>query len=274
MSDSKVLKGKVAAVTGASSGIGKAIAEALGKAGAHVYMCGRSTGPMEASKKAIEAVGGGATLSAFDMRDVTAVQQFVQSAGAHQGGLDIMVNNAGLGKPGSIVDGDPENWREMLEVNVLGLLVGCQEAIKAMRAAGKQGHIINMSSVAGIRRESGVYGATKHAVNVINATLREELEDDDIRVTSVMPGAFASNFVRYYDPAVIDMILQSVGITDVEFTPGDKMDDETIDRVQKVMTKVLGDADEIAKAVLYVVTQPIDINIEEIVIRPGKSLNL
>jgi NADP-dependent 3-hydroxy acid dehydrogenase YdfG len=274
MSDSINLKGKVAAVTGASSGIGKAIAEALGKAGAHVYMCGRTTEAMEASKAAIEAAGGGATLSAFDMRDVDAVQTFVATAGAHEGGLDIMVNNAGLGKTASIVEGNPEDWREMLEVNVLGLLVGCQSAIKAMRAAGKQGHIINISSVAGFGRESGVYGATKHAVNAINSTLRSELEDDSIRVTSVMPGAFASNFVRYYDPAVIDMILQSVGVTDVKFTQGDKVDSETLDRVQQAMQQVLGHPDEIAKAVLYIVNQPIEINIEELVIRPGKSLNI
>lgn len=274
MSELQILKGKVAAVTGASSGIGKAIAEALGKAGAHVYMCGRTTAAMEASKAEIEAAGGGATLSAFDMRDVFAVQTFVEAAGAHEGGLDIMVNNAGLGKTTSIVEGEPEDWREMLEVNVLGLLVGCQSAIKAMRAAGKEGHIINISSVAGFGRESGVYGATKHAVNAINSTLRAELEDDEIRVTSVMPGAFASNFVRYYDPELIQTILASVGVSDVDFSYGEKVDSETLDRVQEAMQKVLGHPDEIAKAVLYIVTQPIDVNIEEIVIRPGKSLNI
>ncbi len=269
-----VLAGRVAAVTGASSGIGQSIDCKLGESGAHVFMCGRTTEAMEETKAEIEAAGGGATLAAFDMRDVAAVQDFVAAAGAHGDGLSIMVNNAGLGHTGPIIDGDPEQWREMLDVNVLGLLVGCQSAIKAMRKAGSPGHIINVSSVAGFGRESGVYGATKHAVNAINSTLRAELEDDDIRVTTVMPGAFASNFVRYYDPELVRSILRSVGVEDVEFVRGSKMDDETIARVQAVMAKVLGDTDEIAKAVLYIVTQPIDVNIEELVIRPGKSLNI
>ena len=103
--------------------------------------------------------------------------------------LDIMVNNAGLEYPGSIIDGDMDKWREMVDTNILALLAGCQAGVKAMRSCGAQGHIVNVSSVSAQRPNSGVYGATKHAVNVISSSLRDELEnDDDIRITNVLPG--------------------------------------------------------------------------------------
>ena len=268
------LKGKVAAVTGASSGFGQVIAETLGKAGAHVYMCGRTLQPMEASKAVIEEAGGGVTLSAFDMRDVAAVDTFVRDAAGHSDRLDILVNNAGLGYTTPIAEGDPEEWREMLEVNVLGLLVGCQSAIRVMRDTDSKGRIINISSIAAIRRDSGVYGATKHAVNCINATLRTELEDDDIRVTSVMPGAFATNFVRNFDPAMVKGLIQAVGMEYVKPGPDGKYPRETMAEVQKNMAAVVGDPQEVANSVLYLVNQPISINIEELVIRPAKNFDL
>ncbi len=270
----QVLRGRVAAVTGASSGFGQAIAETLGKAGAHVFMCGRSTEPMESSKKLIEEAGGGATLSAFDMRDVAAVQGFVSSAAAHANKLDIMINNAGFGNTNPIVDGDPEDWRGMLEVNVLGLLVGCQSAVKAMRATKSEGRIVNISSIAALRRDSGVYGATKHAVNCINASLRTELEDDNIRVSSVMPGAFATNFVRNMDPEFIKGMVAMVGMENVEPGSDGKFPKEALDEIQSKLSTLVGDPQEVANAVYYLVTQPIDVNIEELVIRPPKNMNL
>ena len=91
----------------------------------------------------------------------------------------------------AILDGEPEHWRTMLETNVLSLLAGCQAAVRAMRACGAEGHVVNISSIAALRADSGVYGATKHAVNCISATLRRELEDDTIRVVNVMPGGTA-----------------------------------------------------------------------------------
>ena len=268
------LKGKVAIVTGASSGIGQAIAENLGKAGAHVFMCGRSMAPMQASKDAIEAAGGQAEASAFDIRQVAELERFISGAATRLGRLDIMVNNAGLGHTSTIADGDPEQWREMLEVNVLALAVGCQAAIRAMRETGAQGHIVNISSVAALRRDSGFYGATKHAVNCLNATLRQELEDDPIRVTSIMPGVFATNFARNFDRSLVEGLAGSVGINDVEFDAEGRVPRETIEALQEKMKPVLGDVRQIADAVHYVVTQPIELNIEEVVIRPQKALPL
>lgn len=274
MTDELQFSGKVAAVTGASSGIGQAVAEMLGCAGAHVFMCGRSLEPMRESQARIEAAGGNATLSAFDIRDIDALQRFVASAVTEAGGLHVMVNNAGLGFPASIVDGDPEQWREMLEVNVLSLAVGCQAAIQAMRETDSQGHIINISSVAALRRDSGMYGATKHAVNCINATLRAELEDNPIRVVSILPGAFATNFARNFDRTLVEGLAGAAGINDLEFDDANRLPRATIETLQQNMAPVLGNVEQIAAAVKYVITQPIEVNVEELVIRPQKSLDI
>jgi NADP-dependent 3-hydroxy acid dehydrogenase YdfG len=159
-------------------------------------------------------------------------------------------------------------------VNVLALAGGCQSAIRAMRETRSEGHIVNISSVAALRRESGIYGATKHAVNCINGTLRQELEDDTIRVTSIMPGVFATNFARNFDRRMVEGLAGSVGIKDLEFDEKGRLPRHTIDALQEKMKPLMGDVQQIADAVRYVVTQPIELNIEEIVIRPQKSLPL
>ena len=274
MANSLPLAGKVAAVTGASSGIGQIVAETLGKAGAHVFLCGRSEEAMLSSKAGIETAGGGATISTFDMRDSDALKGFVNAAVSHADRLDIMVNNAGLGHQESIIDGNIDNWQEMLDVNVLGLLVGCQAAIHAMRRSGSKGHILNISSVAALRRDSGVYGATKHAVNTINATLRVELENDPIRVTSVMPGVFASNFIRNMDRDFVMGVAGSIGMEDVEFDQEGKLDRATLQKLHARMVDSIGNPQEIADAILYIVQTPHAVNIEEFVIRPAKALPL
>src|SRR5436309_9697849 len=113
------LTGKTAIVTGASSGIGRAIAEKLGGAGAHVYLAGRTPEAMEASRKRIEAAGGQATPVVTDVRETKNVLDLVRRAVDETGRLDIMVNNAGVSHPSAIVDADPAEWREMFETNVL-----------------------------------------------------------------------------------------------------------------------------------------------------------
>jgi len=267
------LSGRTAIVTGASSGIGRAIAEKLGGAGAWVHLAGRSAAPMEAAKKRIEDAGGKATVVPLDVRDHEALQGLVAGALRDTGRVDVMVNNAGLSHPGPIVDGDPERWREMLEVNVLALLVGAQAAIRAMRECGAEGHVVNISSVAAHRRDSGVYGATKHAVNAISATLRSELEDDTIRVVTVMPGAIATNFARNFDPEFVKGFVKMAGM-DVEVKPGEKVPDEVLERLQPKLEQLLGSPEDVADAVLYAVTRPIRVDVEEIVVRPPKQLAL
>ncbi len=266
------LTGRTAVVTGASSGIGRAIAERLGAAGAHVFLAGRTLAAMEASKKEIEESGGRASVQAVDVRDVQQVRDLVDTAVRETSRLDIMVNNAGVSFPASIVDGEPEEWRTMLETNVLALLVGCQAAVRAMRACKAEGHIVNISSIAAQRPGSGVYGSTKHAVNDISATLRGELEEDSIRVVNVMPGAIATNFARNFDPAFVAGFIKMAGL-DIEVKQGERLPDEVFEKLSVQLKQMLGDPADVAEAVLYAVTQPIHVNLADIVVRPPKQIN-
>lgn len=161
----------------------------------------------------------------------------------------------------------------MLETNVLALLVGSQAAIRAMRACKAEGHVVNISSIAAHRRDSGVYGATKHAVNCICATLRKELEGDPIRVVNVMPGAVATNFARNFDPEFLKGLVGATGMP-VQVRKGEKLPDEVLERLQPMMDQLLCAPEDVAEAVLFAITQPIRVNIEEIVVRPPRQLNL
>lgn len=268
-----VLSGKTAIVTGASSGIGRAIAERLGAAGAHIFLSGRTAAAMEASARKIGKSGGSATVVVNDVRDPEAVRALVDRAVEETGRLDVMVNNAGLSHPAPILDGDPEDWRTMLETNVLALLVGCQAAVKAMRACGAHGHVVNISSIAAQRADSGVYGATKHAVNCISSTLRRELENDTIRVVNVMPGAIATNFARNFDPAFVAGLAKTAGI---EMVPakGERLPDEAFEKLTTKMQQLLCAPEDVAETVLWAVTLPIHVNIADVVVRPAKQIPL
>jgi len=267
------LTGKTAIVTGASSGIGRATAERFGGAGAHVFLGGRSSAPMEESSKRIREAGGQASVVVLDVRDVAQVRGLVESAASATGRLDVMVNNAGVSFPAPILEGEPEEWRTMLETNILGLLVGCQAAAKAMRACSAEGHIVNISSVAARRPDSGVYGSTKHAVNCISETLRKELAEDTIRVVNVMPGAIGTNFARNFDPEFIAGFAKLSGV-EIETKKGEKLPDEVFEKLGPIMRQRLGTPEEVADAIYYAITQPIHVNVADIVIRPPIDLNL
>jgi NADP-dependent 3-hydroxy acid dehydrogenase YdfG len=273
MTTSKPLEGRTAIVTGASSGIGRAISEHLADAGAHVFLSGRTASSMEDCKKHIEENGGHASVITADVRDVAQVRGLVDTAVQATGRLDIMVNNAGLEYPARIMEGDPEEWRTMLETNVLAVLVGCQAAVKAMRACEAEGQIVNISSVSAQRSNSGVYGSTKHAVNVISSSLRDELEEDTIRVTNVMPGAIATNFARNFDREFVNRIVKMSG-SDVEVQQGERLPPEVLDKLQANMKQLLGNPNDVARAVLFAVTQPIEVNIADIVVRPPRAMTL
>ncbi len=257
-------------VTGASSGIGRATAEILGGERAQIFLIGRTAEAMKASKAKIERAGGQATVTVFDIRDIAKLQQFIAAVQQQTGRLDILVNNAGVQFPTPIAEANPEDWRTMLETNVLALLAGSQAAIRAMRSGGPAGHIVNISSIAAQNRESGVYGGTKHMVNVISATLRKELENDPIRVTTIMPGAIATNFARNYDP---EFLKQFVGDLPFELQRGQRLPDEMLTQVQNKLKQVLGSPEDVARAVLYAVTQPDEVNVAEMVVRPPRAAN-
>lgn len=266
------LMGQTAVVTGASSGIGRAIAERLGASGAHVILSGRTESAMVASAEKIAATGGRATIDVGDVRDPDVVRRLVESAVASDGRLDIFVNNAGFSVLGSVLDGDVESWRAMWETNVLALLVGCQEAVKAMRATGTLGHIINTSSVAALSPNSGVYGATKHAVNVITNSLRAELENDSIQISSVMPGLVATNLGRE-NPEIVAGIVAMSGV-EHDVKKGERLPDEILESAQALLEPFIIKPDDIADAVLYLLSVPDSVDVTEIVVRPNKHYDL
>lgn len=273
MAAEQILAGKTAVVTGGSSGIGRAIAIRLGGAGAKVFLSGRSAQALQEAEAAVAKAGGHATALAADMRKPADVRALVDRAVKDTGRLDVMVNNAGVEFPGTILEGDPERWRDMLETNLLGLLVGAQAAVRAMRACGAEGHLVNISSTAGRREETGVYGATKWAVNALATSLRKELENDKIRVTNIVPGAVATNFARNFPPEFVRGIVQSLGI-DASFEPGGHVSPEVLEQVSRAGAQILAAPDDIARAVMFAVTQPIQLNVFEIVVRPQRQLAL
>lgn len=267
-----VFTGKTAVVTGASSGIGRAVALRLGEAGAHVVAAGRRAEALASTVEAVADAGGTATAVAADLRDPGAVQGLVDRAVADTGRLDVMVNNAAVSFRGPLADGDPEAWREMLEVNVLALAVGSRAAVRAMRACGAPGHIVNISSSATRREAPGFYGATKTAVNAITASLRQELENDTIRVVTVIPGLTATNLGRH-QPDLVGGLAASLG-EEIGPPSGGLFPPEALDRMAAAAGQVLASADDVARAVLFAVTQPIELSVSEIAVQPARRLAL
>jgi NADP-dependent 3-hydroxy acid dehydrogenase YdfG len=257
-------------VTGASSGIGRAVALRLGEAGAQVFVAGRRAEALAGTVAAVAAAGGAATAVPADLRDPGAVQGLVDRAVTGTGRLDVMVNNAAVSFRGPLATADPAAWREMLEVNVLALATGSQAAVRAMRACHAEGHIVNISSSATLREAPGFYGATKMAVNAITASLRQELENDTIRVVTVIPGLTATNLGRH-QPDLLRGLAASLG---EELGPAAEglFAQELLDRAAAAAGPVMAQADDVARAVLYAITQPIELSISQITVQPARRM--
>ena len=270
------LQDKVAIVTGASSGIGLAIAKALGRESAAVVLAGRTVAPMEKAADEISANSGRALVRRVDVRDEKQVRDLVDSAVKEFGKLDVMVNNAGVNPFDSVLKGDVERWRETLETNVIGLALGCREAYRVMK--GKGGHIVNMSSVAARYAEPDgpMYAASKHAAGALTESLRLALQGKNIRVTAVMPGAVATSLVRSMPQEQLFGIARMFGVDPEQagFKPGEQLPQEILDRVAAVAKNVVLRPEDIAEAVLYAVTQPETVHINEIMVRPAQPLQM
>jgi NADP-dependent 3-hydroxy acid dehydrogenase YdfG len=245
------LEGRKAIVTGASSGIGEATAQALAADGAAVALGARRKDRLDELAQKIEADGGVAHAFEVDISDEAAARDFVQGAAEQMGGLDILVNNAGVMLLGAVTGADTDEWRTMVDVNVLGLLY-CTHAALPLMQEGGGGHIVNLSSVAGRTANlgSGVYNFTKWGVTGFSEALRQEGLHAGIRVTVIEPGFVATELQEQNtNPAVLEQV--------------EKMRDQIGDVLE---------AEDIANAILYVVSEPQRVNINEVLIRPtGQS---
>ena len=180
------LAGRVAAVTGASSGIGAATATALSRAGATVALAARRRDRLEELAQRLE---GPSSVHEVDLADEQQARSFIEAAHAEHGGLHVLVNNAGVMLLGAVNGADTADWRRMLDVNLWGLLV-CTHAALPLIAQSGGGDIVNVSSVAGRRADAGaaVYNMTKFGVHAFSEALRQEALHVGVRVTVVAPG--------------------------------------------------------------------------------------
>jgi NADP-dependent 3-hydroxy acid dehydrogenase YdfG len=245
------LNGRVAVITGASSGIGEATAEALAAEGAAVVVAARREDRLEDLVGRVNGNGGKTLAIACDVTDEQQAHDLIKRARDEFGRVDILVNNAGVMQLSKVQRGLSDEWRTMFEVNVLGLLYATDAAIEVMKEQGS-GHLVNISSLAsrGTRPGLGVYSGTKMAVNGISESLRQELLEDNIRVTMVEPGAVETELPDH--------------ITDEEAREGLSALLEQLDPLK---------AEDIANAIVYVVTQPERVSINEILIRPSQQPN-
>ncbi len=270
------LDGKVAVVTGASSGIGLAIAKALGAEGANVVLSGRKRQPMDEAAKAISSDGAKAVVRQSDVRDEKQMAELVDSALVEFGKLDIMVNNAGVNPFDNVLEGDVQKWRDTLETNVIGLALGCREAYRVMK--GKGGHIVNVTSVAARYAEPDdpMYAASKHAAGALTESLRLALQGKNIRMTAIMPGAVATNLVRTMPQEQLFAIGRMFGIDPeaVGIQPGEHLPQEVFERVLGVARQFVMSPEDIAQAVVYAVTTPETVHINEIMVRPPQQLQI
>jgi len=190
------LRGKVAVVTGGSRGIGLAIARALVADGVQVAITGRSAAHLSSARPKIEAAGPGAveTLQA-DVRNHEAVRGAIDAAVARFGGLDILINNAGVGLFSDVASMTPAQWAEVIDTNLTGVFNACHAALPHLRSRGG-GFIINISSLAGKNpfANGAAYCASKSGLNAFSEALMQEVRYDDVRVSYVMPGSVATAF--------------------------------------------------------------------------------
>ena len=243
------LDDKVAVITGASSGIGEATAEALAAKGAAVVVAARREERLDALVERIQNSGGRTLAVSCDVTDEGQAHDLVRRAVEEFGRVDILVNNAGVMLLSQVGKGLSDQWRRMFEVNVLGLLYATDAAIEVMKRQGS-GHIVNVSSVAGrkvTRDSSGVYAGSKHAVVAISEGLRQELLKDNIRVTVVEPGAVATELTDH--------------ITD----------EDAREAVSSLHELDILHSEDIAEAIVYAVTQPDRVSVNEILIRPTQQ---
>jgi NADP-dependent 3-hydroxy acid dehydrogenase YdfG len=242
------IAGKVVVITGASSGLGEATARLLSTQGATVVLGARRVDRIQALADELAAGGGTALAIDTDVTDRGQVQRLVDAAVQAYGRIDVIINNAGL-MPQSLLERlKVDEWDRMIDVNIKGVLYGIAAALPHMQRQ-KGGQIINVSSVAGhkVGPGSAVYSATKHAVRALSEGLRQEVKPYGIRTTVISPGAVATEL------------------------PNTVSDPDVAERINKLYDDVAIPADSFARAVAFAMSQPDDVDINEILFRPTRQ---
>jgi len=242
-----MIKDKVAIITGASSGIGYATSLALSKVGVKVAIGARRIDRLEKLEKEIKNNGHEVISQKLDVTQKSDCNAIVDSAVKKWGTVDILVNNAGLMPLSFVKKLKVDEWEQMVDVNIKGVLF-CTAAVLPILLEKKSGHIINISSVAGriVFPAGSVYCATKHAVTAFSEGLRQELSPrSNIRVTSIEPGVVATELTN-------------------------TITDESLKEFVKTSTKNMESlkAEDIANTILFAIQAPNHVNVNEVLIRP------
>jgi NADP-dependent 3-hydroxy acid dehydrogenase YdfG len=244
-SQSRPLEGKVALVTGASSGIGEATASSLAAAGARVAVAARRADRLAALAARIRESGGETLELAADIAEAGEAGRAVEETAARWGRLDILVNNAGVMLLSPVAEANAEDWRRMIEINLVALMNATKAALPHLKASA--GHVVNIGSVASRVANPGasVYAATKFGVAAFSEALRREVYVDKVRVTVIEPGMVHTELGEHITNAAAKAALE---------------------KRRQAMDPLR--SEDIAAAVLYAVTQPPRVNVNEILIRP------
>ncbi len=237
-------EGKVVAITGASSGIGEATALLLAERGAKLVLGARRSDRLEALANRIAGAGGEAAYARTDVKRRDDLNGLVKLACERYGKLDVLVNNAGIGPVSPLDDLRVEDWEEMIDINIKGVLYGIAAALPVFRKQGF-GHFVNTASTAGLvtKPTMSVYSGTKFAVRAISEGLRQEA-GDKLRVTIISPGFVHTN------------------LADSMTNPAMKA--QIVDAMDKIAISPVA----IARAIGFAIEQPADVDVGEIVIRP------
>lgn len=226
------LNGQVAVVTGASQGLGKAVALALGSNGAHVVCLARNAEKLAATVSEIEASGGTAEAISCDVTDRAASKEAIENAASKHGRLDILVNNAGITRDKLMRGMSDEEWDDVIATNLTSCFVCCRAAAGIMRKA-KYGRIINMASVSGLIGNPGQanYSASKAGMIGLTRTLSKELINRGVTVNAVAPGFIASEMTAEMGEVVLEEVKK------------------------RIPAKRLGEPEDVAAAVLFLASR-------------------
>lgn len=243
-------QGRVALVTGASSGIGRAVARALVRHGMRVAACARRRERLRDLQGELASEPGSLLPIVADLRQEAHILDMFGQIRREWGGVDVLVNSAGIGHKVSLIEGDSQLWRDMWLVNVLALSICTREAVRDMRQRGDDGHVIHLSSLGAYRQNpagthNGMYAATKFAVRALTEALRRELRElgSLIRVTAISPGLVKTEFAAHFH--------------------GDEEAGERTYRGRMVLQP-----EDIASLVCYVLACPPHVQVHDVLVRP------